>query len=894
MRRCAFLIVLILLLSTSTSVLASSSRSNVVIDHEIPKQDWYSDETVSITQTIRNSPYNTNYTILWELYGENGPNSILSGFFNVTTTGSSANIVLEISEFFNGDNFYVLSIDTFQSLNGNIVDSSLLQFTVFRNTVLASIGNLIVFGDSLSDMGNAKSSLNVPDTPPYWQGRFSNGPVWIEHLSDAYGAPTTVGTGSSSGDNRAFGGSQTGSGYSYVLLPNVGTQINSYLANVQSSIPPGTVISLWAGGNDFLYGTANSNVIVANMESHIRQLVLVGATELIVPNLPPLELTPEVQSRSSNQQSMIRSEVISYNQKLGILLNNLSTQLNITIHTIDTWAIFNDILQNKEALGFTDIQNPACRGGSTLLPLPICDNGDPVSPQPDEFLFFDKAHPTRVMHRFIGHFAIQKIGIADTDGDQVIDSEDICQWTKNTTLVDEYGCSWEQRDDDSDGISNEFDLCPSTNNNESTDVNGCALSQKDSDGDGKNDAIDPCPNLAGIDYDSDGCPDSIDDDDDGDGYPDQSDNCPQGLIGQVGNDLDNDGCKDQEDIDMDGDGMLDSDEEEQGTNPFDSDSDDDGVVDGEDHFPKDPSEWADTDSDGCGDNSDEFPNNPQECLDSDADGVGDNSDHFPLDNKEWNDDDGDKIGNNSDYCPLEYGLSLFPLGCVDTDGDGYGDILDKFLTNANEWNDTDGDGYGDNTDEFINDSSEWQDTDGDGIGDNGDAFPNDSLEWSDSDGDGVGNNSDLFPMDPLDWIDSDGDGCGDNTDGWPNDPLECFDSDGDRIGDNLDAFPFDKMEWSDRDGDGVGDNLDTDPDDPLIRTMEDIQSNQSISIATIILILIFLLGIIGGTILLLKNNEFEKLKSTFHSINNENEAMPVVPPSPSSFNLEKFEDERID
>ena len=78
MRRCAFLIVLILLLSTSTSVLASSSRSNVVIDHEIPKQDWYSDETISVTQTIRNSPYNTNYTILWELYGENGPNSILS------------------------------------------------------------------------------------------------------------------------------------------------------------------------------------------------------------------------------------------------------------------------------------------------------------------------------------------------------------------------------------------------------------------------------------------------------------------------------------------------------------------------------------------------------------------------------------------------------------------------------------------------------------------------------------------------------------------------------------------------------------------------------------------------------------------------------------------------
>ena len=882
MRKIAAIILLLIVISNSTSVLASSSRSNVIIDHNLPKLDWYSDEIVSVTQTIRNSPYNTDYTILWEVVGETST-AIISGFYNVTTTGSSANVHLEFSQFFNGDHFYILSIVTVQSSNGNVVDSSILQFTVFRKTILPSIGDLVVFGDSLSDMGNAKSSLNVPDTPPYWQGRFSNGPVWIEHLSDAYGVSTTVGTGTSLGDNRAFGGSQTGTGYSYILLPNVGTQINSYIANVQSTIPSGTIVSLWAGGNDFLYGSANSNVIVTNMESHIRQLVLVGATELIVPNLPPLELTPEIQSRSQNQQSAIRSEVISYNQKLGTLLNNLTGELNITIHTIDTWNIFNDILQNKEALGFTDTQNPACRGGSTLLPLPICDNGDPVSPRADEFLFFDKAHPTRVMHRFIGHFGVEKIGIADTDGDGVIDSEDICEWTKNTSLVHSDGCSWEQRDEDSDGISNEFDLCPGTISNESVDTNGCAPSQKDSDGDGKNDAIDPCPNSSGLDHDGDGCPNSIDDDDDDDGYTDQNDSCPLGIIGLIGDDLDNDGCKDQEDTDTDGDGLLDLEEEESGTNPLDFDSDDDGVGDGRDPFPNDPSEWSDLDSDGCGDNSDLFPQNSTECYDSDNDGVGNNEDLFPLDEKEWADFDGDGIGDNSDICRTEFGDSIFPLGCPDTDGDGWGDIFDKFPTNANEWNDTDEDGYGDNSDEFINDSSEWQDSDGDGVGDNADAFPNDSLEWSDTDGDGIGNNSDVFPLDPLDWIDSDGDGCGDNTDGWPQDPLECLDSDGDRIGDNLDAFPFDKMEWSDRDGDGVGDNLDADPDNPLIRTSEDIQSNQSISVASILLIFTFLIGIIGGSILLLKDNRIMELASIIQPTNKIEDEAPMIAPSPSFF-----------
>ena len=157
---------------------------------------------------------------------------------------------------------------------GTELASSMLSLVVFQNVIMPQVSDLIAFGDSLSDMGNAKASvLNVPDVPPYWQGRFSNGPVWLEYVSDAFGLSTTVGSSTNLKEiTEAFGGSQTGQGFSYLLLPNVGTQINNYLANVQSTFSPSNVVSLWAGGNDFLYGTANSNTIVANMESHIRQL----------------------------------------------------------------------------------------------------------------------------------------------------------------------------------------------------------------------------------------------------------------------------------------------------------------------------------------------------------------------------------------------------------------------------------------------------------------------------------------------------------------------------------------------------------------------------------------------------------------------------------------------
>jgi phospholipase/lecithinase/hemolysin len=70
------------------------------------------------------------------------------------------------------------------------------------------------FGDSLSDVGNAYIASGligaaVPISPPYYAGRFSNGPNWLDDLSAKLGlgavSPSLAG-----GDDFAFGGAQTG------------------------------------------------------------------------------------------------------------------------------------------------------------------------------------------------------------------------------------------------------------------------------------------------------------------------------------------------------------------------------------------------------------------------------------------------------------------------------------------------------------------------------------------------------------------------------------------------------------------------------------------------------------------------------------------------------------
>ncbi|WBO59801.1 SGNH/GDSL hydrolase family protein [Acidocella sp. MX-AZ03] len=97
----------------------------------------------------------------------------------------------------------------------------------------AKAGNLYVFGDSLSDDGNLYKLTGLPPAP-YYQGRFSNGPVWVEYL------PGLTGLGFSSANDYAYGGAFTGAltigttnagtNLEAAALPGISTEIASFTA----------------------------------------------------------------------------------------------------------------------------------------------------------------------------------------------------------------------------------------------------------------------------------------------------------------------------------------------------------------------------------------------------------------------------------------------------------------------------------------------------------------------------------------------------------------------------------------------------------------------------------------------------------------------------------------
>ncbi|MFK5958602.1 MAG: endonuclease, partial [Lutibacter sp.] len=80
----------------------------------------------------------------------------------------------------------------------------------------------------------------------------------------------------------------------------------------------------------------------------------------------------------------------------------------------------------------------------------------------------------------------------DSDGDGVLDADDLCPATPAGEVVNSDGCSNGQLDDDGDGVQNSLDLCSGTPAGEVVNSDGCGASQLDDDGDGVMNNLDLC------------------------------------------------------------------------------------------------------------------------------------------------------------------------------------------------------------------------------------------------------------------------------------------------------------------------------------------------------------------------------------------------------------------
>ncbi|MEM7591180.1 MAG: SGNH/GDSL hydrolase family protein [Cyanobacteria bacterium P01_A01_bin.83] len=315
---------------------------------------------------------------------------------------------------------------------------------------LPAFERLYVFSDSLADPGNIFNTTKVlqlfgdaldldtpitPVSPPYFEGRFTNGLVWVEQLAaeldidltpstelsvvfpgSEIDFPLTVsledepnlevspyfdGNTTDQSINFAFGGAQTGEGGSGELgdlVPGIQEQVEWFVDDHQlfEQTADSDALYIVAGGtNDYSDPSVNPEDVVNNLKSEIQSLYDIGARDFLVPNLSDLGELPATPAELADSLTNL-TEV--HNGLLEQTVNELNDSLTgAEIAILDLDFLFDDVLENPSDYGFTNVSDPYL-DPATLTPT--------VGADVDEYLFFDEVHPTVAGHEIINDFVL--------------------------------------------------------------------------------------------------------------------------------------------------------------------------------------------------------------------------------------------------------------------------------------------------------------------------------------------------------------------------------------------------------------------------------------------------------------------------------------------------------
>ncbi len=290
--------------------------------------------------------------------------------------------------------------------------------------------SLVVFGDSLSDVGNiASATLGIYPGSAYYNNRFSNGPVWVESLSVDLGLGA-IQRSTAGGNDFAYGGAQTTGtgGFNGIFIHDVDEQVDQFLSS--RSVDPGSLFVVYACANDFFNGQTNVNSPVTSLMDDIGRLVAAGARQLLVPNLPLLGETPSYQGDPTlAEQINLRSE--QFNAALDSALDGLAAgNADLMFYRLDVAGLFADAIADPAAFGLTNVTDSAAPG---LTPGTSSYDTSRIVPSPNEYLFWDDVHPTATVHAILAERAFKLLTIlpGDYNEDGVVDAADYTVWRNN-------------------------------------------------------------------------------------------------------------------------------------------------------------------------------------------------------------------------------------------------------------------------------------------------------------------------------------------------------------------------------------------------------------------------------------------------------------------------------
>lgn len=257
----------------------------------------------------------------------------------------------------------------------------------------AAFTGIVSFGDSLSDVGNLFADTGFPPPEYYFEGRFSNGPIWVEYLAcEMRMRPRRI-------KNYAYGGATTGRDNLNdplvfpAELPGLQDEIDNYFDDIRCQrAGRRTLYTIFAGANDMFAAVDPVAAVpqaVENTVLAVQRLHDAGARRIMVFNLPDLGLTPFGLAADPLALSFLTAH---YNAQLEIRLDQIEAEGYRTVR-VDVAGLMQEINSDPSAYGLGNVTDQGLLSGGTGA----------------GYLFWDEVHPTTDGHTIIADEAVEAL-----------------------------------------------------------------------------------------------------------------------------------------------------------------------------------------------------------------------------------------------------------------------------------------------------------------------------------------------------------------------------------------------------------------------------------------------------------------------------------------------------
>lgn len=291
---------------------------------------------------------------------------------------------------------------------------SILFCCIISASVIAgpSFNRLIIFGDSLSDNGNLYEYMRhqVPQSPPYFEGRFSNGPMWVELLAQKY-APNDPKdylldyAFGGAGVHEPEDGEDNDSG-----LFTLQSEVSTYLSAHNNTADAQSLYVIWIGANNYLALPEDADTAVDEVIKGIRRqtqrLVDSGAKNILLLNIPDMSITPL--AGEFGEREKMGEYSTKHNQRLLEAVQQLTaSNTDVQWYYYDVELMLNKAIADPELYGLTNISDTCYEAtvekGEPQMLFRMARSINPIINDDNcaGFLFFDPVHPSKIAHRLL-------------------------------------------------------------------------------------------------------------------------------------------------------------------------------------------------------------------------------------------------------------------------------------------------------------------------------------------------------------------------------------------------------------------------------------------------------------------------------------------------------------